>query len=57
MKIAIEKFSVIQYLNNELDLGNKIIRYTINNIKTDDVDEILNDYITIYNKDLDLFFY
>ena len=45
----------LQNLNKEPDLGNKIKRYTINNIEFDKVDEILNNYITNYNKDYDIF--
>ena len=43
------------YLDKEPHLGNKIKRYTINNIELDKIDEILNNYITIYNKDYDIF--
>ena len=38
------------------DLGNKIKIYTINIIEFDKVDEILNNYISIYNKDYDIYF-
>ena len=38
------------------DLGNKIKKYTTNNIKFDEVDEILNSYIAIYIKDYDIYF-
>ena len=38
------------------DLRNKIKKYTIKNIEFDKVDEILNNYITIYNKDYDIYF-
>ena len=31
-------------------------KYTINNINLDEVDEILNDYITTHNKKFDLYF-
>ena len=47
---------LIQYLDKEPDLGIKIYRYTITNIGVDKVDEILNNYITIYNKDYDIYF-
>ena len=41
--------------NNHLrDLGNKIKKYTINDIEFDKVDEKLNSYISIYNKDYDI---
>ena len=36
-------------------LGSRIKRYTINNIKLDDVDKISNNYITIYKKNHDIF--
>ena len=36
----------LEYLDKERDLGNKIIRYTINNSKLDEVDKIINNYIT-----------
>ena len=38
------------------DLGNKIKNYTIKNIEFDEVDEIINNYITIYKKDSDIYF-
>ena len=38
------------------DLGNKIKKYTINKIEFNKVDEILNNYITIYNKEYDSYF-
>ena len=38
------------------DSGNKIKKYTINNLRFDEVDEIFNNYITIYNKDYDIYF-
>ena len=41
----------LENLDKEPDLGNKIKRYTININKLDEVHEILNIYITIYNKD------
>ena len=37
-------------------LGNKIKNYTIKNFEFDKVDEILNNYITIHNKDYDIYF-
>ena len=45
----------IEYLNKEAHLGNKIKRYIVNNIKLDEVDKIIKNYITIYNKDYDIF--
>ena len=39
-----------------LDLGNKIKKYTIKNSEFDKVDEILNNYIAIYNKNYDIYF-
>ena len=50
---------VIEYAflhNHLLDLGNKFKKYTINNIGFDEVDEILNIYITISNKNYDIYF-
>ena len=44
-----------EYEDHYPDLGNKIKRYTNNNIKLDEVGEILNNYITIYNKDYDIY--
>ena len=38
------------------DLGNIIKNYTTNKIKFAEVDEILNSYIAIYNKDYDIYF-
>ena len=46
----------IQYLDTQADLGNEIKKYTINTIEMGKVDEILNNYITIYNKDYDICF-
>ena len=37
-------------------LGNKIKKYTIKNIEFDKVDEMLKNYIAIYNKDYDIYF-
>ena len=39
-----------------LDLGKKIKKSTIKNIEFDKVDETLKNYITIYNKDYDIYF-
>ena len=41
---------------NLLDLGNKIKKYTFKNFEFDKVDEILKNYITIHNKDYDIYF-
>ena len=45
----------LQYLDKEPDSSNKIKRDIFNNIELDKVDEIVNSYITIYNKDYDIF--
>ena len=45
----------LEYLEKEPDLGNKINRYTINNIEFNKFDEILHKNIKIYNKDYDIF--
>ena len=47
----------LQYLDKEPDLGNKITRYTFNNIEMDKFDEILNKYIINIKKNYDTFFY
>ena len=46
----------LEYLDKEPELGNKIKRYIINIIKLDEVDKIINNYITIYKKDYDIYF-
>ena len=46
-----------EYEDHYPDLGNKIKRYiNNNNIKLDEVDKIINNYISIYNKDYDIYF-
>ena len=46
----------LQYEVHYPESGNRIKRYTNNTIKLDEVSEILNNDITIYNKDYDIYF-
>ena len=45
-----------EYEDHYPDIGNKTKRYTNNNNKLEEVGEIKNNYITIYNKDYDIYF-
>ena len=46
-----------RYLYKESDSGNKIKNYTVDNIKLDEVEETIKNYITIYNGDYDIYFF